>query len=541
MTDGLKEKHRSAIVGVLAADDKVERAVLFGSRAVETFTPASDVDLVLFGDRLTLTDAAKLAAGLEKLAIPQRIDLLLQNEITNKALRRHIEKDGVEWYSNRCNRSIISQDWREMPFTEAFLVNPPIRIERGNRLPFVDMAAVYPDYRSVYSSETREFRGSGSRFQDGDTLMARITPCLENGKIARYCAREALKTAHGSTEFIVVRGRPEITDTDFAFYVTKSSIVRDYAIGQMTGTSGRQRVPAESLKHLTISVPTLSEQRAIARILGTLDDKIELNRRMNETLEAMARALFRSWFVDFDPVRAKMAGRDPALPPAVAALFPNRMVNSELGQIPEGWEKSAIGEEVEVVGGSTPSTKDRSLWDGNINWATPKDLSTLSAPVLLETARRISNAGLAKISSGLLPKGTVLMSSRAPVGYLAIADVSVAVNQGFIAMKCEHRLSNMFVWLWVQENMDAVLQNANGSTFQEISKRNFRPLRVVVPELGILTAFDKLIRPLYERIAKNQHESRAIARIRDILLPDLISGELQSRDVNLPYEERSDG
>ena len=210
------------------------------------------------------------------------------------------------------------------------------------------MAAINPGIRAVHSVEVRTFRGSGSRFQNGDTLMARITPCLENGKIARYCTYSDLDVGHGSTEFIFVRGRPEVTDTDYAFYVTRSDLVRCYAIDQMTGTSGRQRVPAESLAHLDVPVPPLSEQRAIAHILGTVDDKIELNRRMNATLEAMARALFKSWFVDFDPVRAKMEGRDTGLPKDIADLFSDRLVESELGEIPEDWSLVPLPELLEV-------------------------------------------------------------------------------------------------------------------------------------------------------------------------------------------------
>ena len=182
---------------------------------------------------------------------------------------------------------------------------------------------------------------------------------------------------------------------------------------------------------LILHPPDLPEQRAIAHILGTLDDKIELNRRMNETLEAMARALFKSWFVDFDPVRTKMEGRDTSLPKHIADFFPDKLVSSQIGEMPEGWKVSTIGEEVVVVGGSTPSTKDRSLWGGGIDWATPKDLSTLSAPILLETVRQISDAGLSKISSGLLPKGTVLLSSRAPIGYLAITGCADCDKSGF--------------------------------------------------------------------------------------------------------------
>ena len=218
--------------------------------------------------------------------------------------------------------------WRELPFSEAVQINPTVRLERGAVYPFVDMAAVSVDSRSATSTVEREFKSGGSKFQSGDTLMARITPCLENGKIARYQATGDKQEAHGSTEFIVIRGRPNVTDNVFAYYLTQWNEVREYAISQMTGTSGRQRVPVGSLDHLNVPIPPLPEQRAIAHVLGTLDDKIELNRRMNETLEEMARALFKSWFVDFDPVRAKIDGRWqrgqslPASPPISTTSSP---------------------------------------------------------------------------------------------------------------------------------------------------------------------------------------------------------------------------
>jgi type I restriction enzyme, S subunit len=235
--------------------------------------------------------------------------------------------------------------------------------------------------------------------------------------------------------------------------------------------------------------------------------------------------------VDFDPVRAKSQGRDRSLPKEIANLFPARLVDSELGEIPEGWETSTIGHEVEVVGGSTPSTKEPAYWDGEHHWATPKDLSNLSAPVLLGTERRITDAGLSQIGSGLLPPGTVLLSSRAPIGYLAIAQVSAAINQGFIAMICRRRLSNVFVWQWTIANMDAILQNANGSTFQEISKASFRPISVMVPTGATLAAFDNLAQRLFSRVVANEKESRTLSTLRDALLPKLISGELQVKDA----------
>jgi len=311
---------------------------------------------------------------------------------------------------------------------------------------------------------------------------------------------------------------------------------------QFKGVAGQtdmaEYVSLSDQRRMHISLPPIAEQRAIAHILGTLDDKIELNRKQNETLEAMARALFKAWFVDFEPVRAKMEGRWqrgqslPGLPAHLYDLFPDRLVESELGEIPEGWRCSTIGEEVTVCGGSTPSTKEPAFWEGGQHcWATPKDLSSLRFPVLLDTERKITNAGLARISSGLLPVGTVLLSSRAPIGYLAITEVPTAINQGFIAMKCDGVLPNVFVLLWCRENMDAIVGNANGSTFLEISKSNFRPLRVVVPSNEVLTNFSKLAAPLYRQLAENEHESRTLAKLRDTLLPKLISGELRVKDA----------
>jgi type I restriction enzyme S subunit len=243
--------------------------------------------------------------------------------------------------------------------------------------------------------------------------------------------------------------------------------------------------------------------------------------------------------VDFEPVRAKMEGRWQrgqslaGLPAHLYDIFPDRLVESELGEIPEGWRNSTIGEEVTVCGGSTPSTKEPEYWEGGQHcWATPKDLSALYFPVLLDTDRKITDVGLAKISSGLLPVGTVLLSSRAPIGYLAITEIPTAINQGFIAMKCDGALPNVFVLPWCRESMDAIIGNANGSTFQEISKSNFRPLRVVVPSAAVLESFKKSAGSLYRQMVENERASRSLAQIRDTLLPRLISGELRIQDAD---------
>ena len=294
------------------------------------------------------------------------------------------------------------------------------------------------------------------------------------------------------------------------------------------------------IPNFRVRIPPIQTQRTIAHILGTLDDKIELNRRMNGTLESMARALFESWFVDFDPVRAKAEGLDTGLPGHVADIFPDAFEDSELGEIPKGWATKPIEALVEVLGGSTPSTKESRFWDDGIHpWVTPKDLSGLSSPVLLESERKITDEGLSTISSGLLPKGTVLLSSRAPIGYLAIAEMALAINQGFIAMQPKAGVSNLFILFWTRISHEEIVSRANGSTFLEISKSNFRPIRVVSPPSAVMAEFDRQARQIYEHIVANERESRSLSVLHDALLPKLLSGELLIEDMLRFNVERS--
>lgn len=302
--------------------------------------------------------------------------------------------------------------------------------------------------------------------------------------------------------------------------------------------SDKAAVPGLNRNHLHVApiyYPTsLEEQQKIAALLGALDDKIELNCQTNETLEAMARAIFKDWFVDFGPTRAKAEGSEPYLASELWDLFPDAFDDEDK---PIGWSTSEIGKEVQAVGGATPSTKEPAYWGGGEHhWATPKDLSKLSAPVLLDTDRKITQAGVSKISSGLLPTGTVLLSSRAPIGYLAIAEVPTAVNQGFIAMVCNNRISNVFVLFWCYENLEYIKGISGGSTFAEISKRAFRPIPITVPSAQVLEAFDSIVQPLYRQIVANTKENSTLAETRDLLLPKLMSGEIRLRDAEKAVE-----
>ncbi len=302
-------------------------------------------------------------------------------------------------------------------------------------------------------------------------------------------------------------------DYDFIYYALSQDSHARHMFGVADG-SAQANISGSQIERLKIPLPDISEQKRIAAVLGALDDKIELNRKMNKTLEEMAQAIFKSWFVDFEPFRDGC------------------MVDSDLGPIPKGWKVMWVGDAVKVVGGSTPSTKKPEFWDGgDICWTTPKDLSSSTSTVLLDTKRKITKEGLAKISSGTLPAGTFLLSSRAPVGYTAIACVPIAVNQGYIAIPPGGRLSSYYLLHWARHNLDRIKARSGGTTFQEISKRNFRPMLIVVPTSDVMSQFDSLFAPLFDRIENSGRQSQTLAELRDTLLPKLISGEICIADI----------
>lgn len=290
-----------------------------------------------------------------------------------------------------------------------------------------------------------------------------------------------------------LRVRPDSTkiDSDYLSWFFGLEIFKDY-IRRIAVGATMPSLNTELLSNVPVIFPPLPEQRAIAQVLGALDDKIELNRRMNRTLESLAQAVY------------------------------DELMNAREGK------ETTIGEVVTIVGGSTPSTTNPAFWEGGeIYWATPKDLAPLQSPILLDTSSRITKLGLKQIGSGLLPVNTVLLSSRAPIGYLAITQIPVAINQGFIAIKCTEEAPNYFILNWLKDNMEDIIGRANGTTFLEISKSNFRPMPIFIPSPEKMKKFIKTVDPLYQKIVANLKESRTLAELRDTLLPKLMSGEVR--------------
>jgi len=396
-----------------------------------------------------------------------------------------------------------------------------------------------------------QFTEAGNKFAEPDDIL--------------FCVRGSTtgKMNYADQRYVIGRGIASIRGkngypTPYVRAVLEQNL--DRLLVSATGSTF-PNVGRDLLNNFEINSVSPEDACEINKLIVSLEYKIELNHQINQTLESMAQAIFKSWFVDFDPVKAKIAAieagedaegvtraamraisgktddeldkmeggqpEDYAQLKTTAELFPAAMQDSELGEVPEEWGISTIGEEVDVVGGGTPSTKNTEFWEGGkIHWTTPKDLSNLSDKVLLTTNRKITDAGLKKISSGLLPINTVLMSSRAPVGYLALAKVPVAVNQGYIAMLCDKQLSPEFVIQWCNSVMDDIKQRSSGTTFAEISKKNFKVIPLVIPSEGIQQSYSEMISGFYDKITETAMECKNLADIRDSLLPKLLSGEV---------------
>jgi type I restriction enzyme S subunit len=280
-------------------------------------------------------------------------------------------------------------------------------------------------------------------------------------------------------------------DYEFVFYSlwNKYKEIENIAVG-----AAQQNLSVGVISNLPILLPPLPEQQAIAEVLSSLDDKIDLLHRQNKNLEALAETLFRQWFVE---------------------------------EADESWKEGTLDDILTVKGGATPSTDQPSYWNGTINWTSPRDITNLNGLFLFDTERKITELGLSKISSGLLPKGTLLMTSRAPVGVLAFAEIPLAINQGYIAIIANKGYSREFIYLWLKTNIDLIHSYSNGSTFTEISKTAFKTLRLQIPPHDVLSNFQSIVNPLFQKIKSNSKQILTLTQLRDTLLPKLMSGEVR--------------
>ncbi|MCR4317474.1 MAG: restriction endonuclease subunit S [Planctomycetes bacterium] len=552
MTDGLKDKFRVAIIDILSANPSVERIVLFGSRAMETFTIASDVDIALFGDELTPTDQSKLAAAVDELSMPQQVDLLLYNSITKKELLQHIEEHGVEWFARKppnsasrprnpkSSTSSSGPIWRRLGMADEWRQSTLDRLGRivtgktppskdgdffGGTIPFVTPTDF--DGRRIIAETGRYLTEEGV----ASVSNARIPACAvmvtcigsDMGKAA-IAGRDCLTNQQINS--IVLNSE---NDYRYVYYHLshRKAEIRSRASG-----SAQPILNKTGFGALGIDIPPLREQQAIACILGSLDDKIELNRRMNRTLEGMARAIFKSWFVDFEPVRAKAAGQQPpGLKPDLANLVPDHFEDSELGEIPKGWKARALPEIIQV-------NPTRSLPKGTT--APYLDMSNMptDGPSPDAWIMREAGSGMKFINGDTLVARITPCLENGKTAFVSFLDDGQTGwgSTEYIVLRPKGDIPPVFAYLlarWDDFRTFSIHQMTGSSGRQRVPADSLTKFKLATPDIDspLFTELGKLIVPLFGRIETAIEESRTLAALRDALLPKLISGELRVPDA----------
>ncbi len=419
-------------------------------------------------------------------------------------------------------------DWSKITLGVFAEINPKRTISKGAMAPFIEMAALRTFSRDVDVADVVEkpFTGGGAKFTNGDTLLARITPCLENGKTSLVSCLSQNTNGYGSTEFIVLAPRFS-TDKDFLYYLARCDEFRAYAISRMEGTSGRQRVPNSAVAQFTfICPPPKEERKQIGDFLACLDDRIALLRETNATLEAIAQALFKSWFVDFDPVRAKQEGRAPeGMSDATAALFPDSFEESAVGLVPRGWKSMPLERACEInptrrisKGAVTPYLEMAAI-------ATKGHRTESPVPRAFSSGTKFINGDtlLARITPCLENGKTAF------VDFLNGEDIGWGSTE-YIVLNPKQPLPSYWAYLLCRHEpfrQFAIQAMVGTSGRQRVDVSRLSQYLVTIPDEPVSKAFAGIVESLQRGIAANAESAQTLSTLRDTLLPRLISGKLR--------------
>ncbi len=318
---------------------------------------------------------------------------------------------------------------------------------------------------------------------------------------------------------------------------------------------------SSSVKKILMPLPKREIQDEIVEMMLAIDDKIELNRQINQTLEQIAQAMFKSWFVDFEPVKAKIEaraqGRNPEqtamsaisgktdteidqLPQeqheqlaATAALFPDEMVDSELGLIPKGWEVKSLSHMIELIGGGTPKRSKQEYWGGDIPWFSVKDSPVEGDVYVIDTEEKITEIGLNNSSTKLLPEGVTIISARGTVGRLALVGCEMAMNQSCYGVKGKDEIGPVFNYFNLKQAISTLKRQVHGAVFDTITTKTFETVITVRPCRDSVQRFEEFTVALFRVIKNNLVEINSLVDCRDLILPKLLSGEITVGDTQI--------
>lgn len=311
------------------------------------------------------------------------------------------------------------------------------------------------------------------------------------------------------------------------------SAMFQHILGNWAGAgSTRAYIGITAQRKLPIVCPPIQIQKFITSILAPLDEQINLLRETNVTLESIAQTLFKSWFIDFDPVHAKAEGREPeGMDAETAALFPDSFVESELGLVPKGWVWTSFVDTVHIIGGGTPKTSMPEYWQGNIPWFSVIDAPAKSDVFVMDTEKHINELAVKSSSTKLLPEGTTIISARGTVGRLALVGKEMAMNQSCYGLQGKAN-DAYFTYFNTYRLVETLKQYGHGSVFNTITRDTFSRVSIVYPNLEIIGKFEETLFPVMERIKKNNEKIVTLVSMRDILLPRLISGQLRLAEIS---------
>ena len=344
--------------------------------------------------------------------------------------------------------------------------------------------------------------------EDGENLHTRRTPIAFLARVRFWINNHA----H------IVTGN-ERADTRFLMYALRHLDIGAYLTGAVM-----PKLTQGNLNRIEVSHPFLPEQQAIVGVLGVLDDKIEQNRRTARALERLARAIFRAWFVDFEPVKAKAAGASsfPSMPQPVFDALPTHFVDSDIGPVPGGWEVKALSSVCTLVGGGTPKRSESAYWSGDVPWYSVKDAPRDGEIWVINTSERITDHGLANCAARIVPKGCTIISARETVGKLAMAGTAMAFNQSCYGLLPGDGKSFGYLRLLLQAAVAQLQRRTHGSVFDTITRATFDGLIVAKPKGDVVSAFEAL-----DVLLASLQESSKLAEMRDYLLPKLLSGQVR--------------
>ncbi|MCG1265146.1 restriction endonuclease subunit S [Staphylococcus epidermidis] len=422
-------------------------------------------------------------------------------------------------------------EFNKFKLKELLQVNPRMTLKKGSKAKKIAMENIKEFQKKIDNFTIEEFK-SGSKFQNGDTLLARITPCLENGKTAYVDILEDDEIAFGSTEFFVLRPIDNKLDSQFLYYLFRTKKVREIIIKSMTGTSGRQRAQKDSILEYECEVPTIEYQRKIAIILKNLDDKIEINKKIITNLEELSQTLFKRWFVDFefpdkDGNPYKSSGGE--------------MIDSELGEIPKNWNVLTINDFADdlIITGKTPSTKNKDNYsEKGIPFLTIPDMHT--DVFSLNTIKYISEVGIEKVKNKIIPENSLCVSCIATPGLVSITSSETLTNQQINSFT--PKKNDLYYLYFYIKNMKKYIEDlgSGGSATLNLNKTQFSKIKIIRPINDLLKKFHKCVDSNFKIILTKQKENLKLQELRDTLLPKLMSGELEiPDDVEVNTDELS--